>query len=160
MKKKLFVLLIVLMVLFVVSIPALADSTDNLWRYTPYLVEEKIAGNNFFITTYEEAEWFGIFNGISTEEGKVKFNTRTGAWSYKALIKFDGTVDGKSGTLNISVNGRIESGAIEWFGYWVILNGTGDLANLHGQGTWWGPGAAEWEKPGDIYYDGNYHFEP
>ncbi len=34
------------------------------------------------------------------------------------------------------------------------------VANLRGQGTWWGPGAPAPEVWGDIDYEGNYHFEP
>jgi hypothetical protein len=47
-----------------------------------------------------------------------------------------------------------------WQGNWVILSATGELAGLHGQGAWWGPGAGGPELPGLIYYDGTYHFKP
>ncbi len=82
------------------------------------------------------------------------------AWSFNAIVSFDGTVNGKSGTLKMSVVGKRPDAFADWEGKSVILSGTGELANLRGRGTWWGPGAAEEGKWGDIYYDGNYHFEP
>lgn len=41
-------------------------------------------------------------------------------------------------------------------GTWVIISGTGDLANLHGQGTWWHSrtGAT------GLEYEGQVHFDP
>ena len=60
-------------------------------------------------------------------------------------------MEGKSGTLEMSVVGKRPEGATEWEGKWVILSGTEELATLRGQGTWWGPGASEFGVWGDIY---------
>ena len=81
-------------------------------------------------------------------------------WSFKAIVSFEGYVDDKYGTLKMSVVGTRPDGLADWQGKSVILSGTGELANLRGQGTWWGPGAPAPEVWGDIYYAGNYHFEP
>ena len=162
MKKKLFVLLIVLMALALVSISALAgppEKAEGLWQYQPFILEVKEAGCNTFLTTFENGLWTGTFEGTSTEDGKVVIHCN-GAWSFNAIVSFEGSVAGKSGTMTMSVVGTRPDGLADWEGKSVILNGTGDLANLRGQGTWWGPGAPAPEVWGDIYYEGNYHFEP
>lgn len=60
------------------------------------------------------------------------------------------TVMGKTGTLLWMLNGITPEG-----GTWVIISGTGDLANLHGQGTW-SPSA----NPNVMNYEGQVHFDP
>jgi hypothetical protein len=40
-------------------------------------------------------------------------------------------------------------------GHWRILKGTGELANLHGQGTW-----AAVTPPLVYSYEGQVHFDP
>ena len=41
-------------------------------------------------------------------------------------------------------------------GTWVILSGSGDLTNIHGQGTWWHSRTG----PNGLQYEGQIHFEP
>lgn len=82
------------------------------------------------------------------------------AWRAAGLYASDGEVDGKFGTLQMSVNGKSPDVFTDWEGRWVILSGTGDLSTLHEQGTWWGPGAPDVGEWGDIYYAGRVHFEP
>ncbi len=162
MKKKLFVLLMVLLALSMVSITALAgppEKAEGLWQYQPFILDARVAGCNTFLTTFENGIWTGTFEGTSTEDGKVVIHCN-GAWSYKAIVSFEGYVDDKYGTLKMSVVGKRPDGLADWQGKSVILGGTGELANLRGQGTWWGPGAPAPEVWGDIYYEGNYHFEP
>jgi len=122
-------------------------------------LEAKEAGCNTFLKTFEEGWWSGTFNGSSTEDGTVVIHC-SGAWSFKAIVSFEGSVAGKMGTLTMSVVGSRPDGLADWEGRYVILSGTGELASLRSQGTWWGPGAPAPGEWGDIYYDGNYHFEP
>jgi hypothetical protein len=104
--------------------------------------------------------WNGTFTGSSWDEGKAVGHCN-GDWSVNEILTFDVVeVDGESGGLVMSIVGYLPAGVFEWYGHWVILEGTGDLANLRGQGNWWGPGATCETCPGQIYYDGNYHFEP
>jgi hypothetical protein len=163
MKKKMSISLIVLMALSLVALPALAgppQRAEGLWQYQPFILGVKEAGCNTFLTTFENGLWTGTFEGKSTEDGKVVIHCN-GAWSFNAIVTFSElTVDGKSGTLKMSVVGTRPDGLADWQGKSVILSGTGELANLRGQGTWWGPGAPAPEVWGDIYYEGNYHFEP
>jgi hypothetical protein len=118
-------------------------------------------GCNLFVTIHEEtADWTGLFVGSSVDEGRAVGHCN-GDWSVKEILTFeDVEVDGESGGLVMSIVGYMPAGVFEWYGQWVILEGTGDLANLHGHGNWWGPGSPGPGLPGFIEYDGYYHFEP
>lgn len=162
MKRKLVVLLIVIMVLSMGSITALAGPpapAEGLWRYQPFITGVRVSDCNTFLTTFENGVWTGTFEGTSTEDGKVVIHC-SGSWSFKASVSFEGTVEGKSGTLEMSVVGKKPDALADWEGKWVILSGTDKLESLRGQGTWWGPGAPAPEVWGDIYYLGSVHFEP
>ena len=136
------------------------DTAAGLWQYQPFLESERTAGCNTFMDTFENGVWSGTFEGTSTEDGKVVAHC-SGLWSFNAIVTFsEVTVEGHSGTLVMSVEGSWPVGESEWHGRWVILRGTDELATLRGQGTWWGPGAPDWGEWGDIYYAGNFHFEP
>jgi hypothetical protein len=165
MRKMLLTLLTVLMIslLSTLSTPVSAGPpTDvgGLWQYQPFILGVREAGCNTFLTTFENGIWTGTFEGTSTEDGKVVIHC-SGSWSFNAIVSFgEVTVDGKMGTLEMSVVGGRPDEVTDWEGKWVILSGTGDLATLRGQGTWWGPGASGPEEWGDIYYSGQIHFEP
>ena len=86
--------------------------------------------------------------------------------SGSATVKIRGTInctlDGKQGVVVMRSEGRRAAGAAEWQGQWVIVSATGALANMHGQGTWWGPGFNP-ANPGaspDVYYSGQILFAP
>ncbi len=165
MNKRLLILATVLLstLIIVLSVPAYAGPPENangLWQYTPTILAVRERGCNTFLTTSEEGIWTGTFTGNSTEDGKVVIHC-SGMWSFDAIVSFhDVTVAGKSGTLEMTVVGGRPDASSNWTGRWVILSGTGDLASLRGQGTWWGPGAHGPGTWGDIYYSGDYHFEP
>ena len=159
MKKKLFVLMIVIMALL--TSPALAGSHSEAggdWSYIVTDVDEKVAGLNTFMKTYDEGIWTGTFDGESTEIGMVVVHP-SGKTSFNGTLTFDGEVDGKTGKFTMSVVGQCcdEQG---WKGQWVILSGTDELAKLRGQGTWYGWGAGGPFVWGTVEYEGTYHFEP
>ena len=135
------------------------DTAEGLWQYQPFIESARTAGCNTFLDTFENGLWSGTFEGTSTEDGKVVIHC-SGAWSFNAIVSYVGTVNGQSGTLRMSVEGSRPDGVSEWHGRWVILGGTEELKTLRGQGTWWGPGAANPGEWGDIYYEGDIHFEP
>lgn len=162
MKTRVLMLLTMIMILSILSTPALAGppkEAEGLMRYTPTVVDVRVADGNTFLHTTEEAEWTGTFSGNSTEDGRVVIHS-SGRWSFKALGSFVGMVDGKSGTMEMSLNGTRPDESSDWKGRWVILSGTDELANLRGQGTWWGPGSAGPGHWGEISYSGRIHFEP
>lgn len=162
-KTLLLTIIIVAALLLAHSVPALAsppEDAEGLWQYQPFILGVREAGCNTFLTTFENGIWSGTFSGTSTEEGQVVIHC-SGAWSYKAIVTFQNvTVAGKSGTLEMSVVGDRPDAASDWAGKWVILGGTGELSDVRGQGTWWGPGASGVGTWGDIYYAGNIHFDP
>lgn len=131
------------------------------WLYMPTVVGTRIADGNTFRELSEVGEWSGTFEGVSTEGGTVVQHS-SGFVFFKGVVSFVGTVNGQSGTMEMSVVGSKADPTAEWEGKWVILNGTEGLATLRGQGTWSGPGynpakPTEW---GVIHYAGNVHFEP
>lgn len=166
MKKKSMVFFITVLTVTILStllVPVAyagpSEHAEGLWQYKPLILDVKEADCNTFLTTFEEGMWTGTFEGKSTEDGKVVIHC-SGAWSFKGIVSFDGEVNGKSGTLTMRAVGTRPDALTDWTGTWVIISGTGDLANLHGQGTWWGPGAPAPGVWGDIYYSGEIHFEP
>ena len=162
MKRMLLTLLTLLAILAMASVPALAGppiAAEGLWLYLPTVVSERWADGNRFLETTEVGEWSGTFEGVSTEAGHVVAHS-SGFRSFRAIVSFEGEVDGKQGTLEMSVVGKKADASSDWQGKWVILSGTGELATLRGQGTWWGPGAPGPGEWGDIHYGGQIHFEP
>ena len=166
MKKTFLTLITVFMVLSMLLIAAHAGpptTAEGLWQYIPTIEDVKVANGNTFIYTTEVGQWTGTFEGDSTEIGKVVQHS-SGLVSFKGTVSFVGNVGDKSGTLKMVAVGSKPDRlpGTEWEGTWVILSGTGDLANLRGHGTWRGPGwdpthPTEW---GNIYYSGEIHFDP
>jgi len=165
MKKKLFVLLTMIMVLSLMSIPALAGPPDNTasgdWCYE--LVDGtdvKMADGNMFILDFNDiGHWNGTFIGDSIDDGWIVIRAR-GYWFFKTTVSFDEvTVLGKTGGLEMRVNGWLPAGAefSEYEGLWVITRATGDLRGLVGRGTWDG-GPTECAGYG-VPYKGTVHFK-
>jgi hypothetical protein len=162
MKRLFIVVLTVVVVLSALATSAYAEpptDVEGMLLYTAHFVDQRVAGGNSFITTTEDATWEGAFNGSSTDECVVVVHA-SGAWYYRGLGSFEGTVQDKTGTLELLLIGSRPDGSAEWQGTWRVLSGEGELANLHGQGTWWGPGAPGFEEVGEIYYGGQIHFDP
>ena len=164
MKKKLLVLLVVVLVLSMLAIPALAGppkDASGTWYYKgakPPVIRD--ANGNQIWKIWDEGYWEGTFEGDSTDYGFVVIHSK-GHWTYKGWVVLDPvTVDDKTGSLEMRVNGSKPNAAADWTGMWVITGGTGDLKDLRGQGPWWGPGWDGTDAYGVIPYSGNYHFKP
>ena len=118
----------------------------GLWLYFPYgavpgAPAPTVRGGDTFIPSYEEGLWTGTFDGISTEIGQVVRHS-SGSMSFNSTITIEGSVEGQSGTLVMEVAGTVPPGGTGWAGTWVLLSGTGALADVRGHGDWWGPGYA------------------
>jgi hypothetical protein len=170
-KKRILVLIALMSVLLLVAAPVHATppmTASGTWCYTPAIVGERWADGNLFLDATSVDEWTGTFNSEGAGSGTVyratihKFVdfTETGPWYAQGLVTFVGTVEGKSGTLVMVFLGKRPGATADWSGgKWVILSGTDELANLRGQGTWWGPGAPAPGVQGCVDYSGNYDFE-
>jgi hypothetical protein len=72
---------------------------------------------------------------------------------------FQGCVDGRCGELEMILVTQkgLDPLARGHEGKWVVLQGTGDLDTLRGQGTF----VIQGSFPNlTLYYEGNYHFDP
>jgi len=177
MRKMLSATLIVCMVAFLSTLltpTALATKptyVSGSLAYDPVIVDSKLADGNLHLETTEVGLWFGDLVGVSWDEpcrvvihkvvfdpdgNIVNFDFR---W-YTSIATFEtATVGSKSGGLVMRLHGKDSGPGTDWHGQWVILSGTGELANLHGQGTWWGPGFPPGIPEDTIFYDGRIHFD-
>lgn len=118
------------------------------WTVVNFESTRKAGINTIYRGTSEVAA-NGTFNGTVTDAWVEIWHNQS--LNLRDWMKFNGTVDGKSGTLTIRLVGKATIPGIEWKGQWTITGGTGDLANLRGQGSWWGTGL-------DVEYSGNIQF--
>ena len=163
MRKMLLTPLIVCMVALLSTLwmPAVHATTpipvSGTVEYTFEITDERWANGHWFIEATEWETWEGDFEGTAVAFFRVGwFNFPSGPLNVWLRSTFEGTVDGKSGTLVIQLVGW-KYLPEDWYGNWVIISGTDDLANLHGQGTWGGPGFGA-EGP-DLWYEGQIHFD-
>jgi len=159
MRKKLSALLVCLVALLpILMIPAVQAtppelaSGSRIYEIT-HIEITKVAGGNTFMRVQEKGTWTGTFEGRARARFEVIVHP-AGFVTLQGQINFEGTVDGKEGTLVIKFVGKKTGEPLLWHGTWVILSGTGDLAYLHGQGTWGGLGS------GYLDYSGKIHFDP
>jgi hypothetical protein len=156
MKKMLVAMLTVVVVLSALSTSAYAGPkipAEGSWTYDPTLVSERWADGNLFMHGTDTAAWEGTFTGTSTEE-YVGVMHSSGAGFYKGTVSFEGTVEGREGTLEILYVGKSPGDFANWAGTWRIIGGGGELENLHGKGTFTNP------KMFVIAYSGQIHFHP
>jgi hypothetical protein len=115
-----------------------------------------VSGNVILVVTGNDVEWTDDLAGdglagTGTANGHFlvhNYGTPDGWFSARNIHTLEAEVDGQSGTLTI-----ISAGTTQ--GHWRILKGTGELANLHGQGTW------ETVTAPVLYsYEGRVHFDP
>lgn len=155
MKKKLIIILIVIMILSTAAIPALAKKphlkASGTWTYAPVSFTDTIVGCTLLRSMIDEGEFDGTFVGTEREVGVVTQHCN-GNWSYEGDLSFTGSVDGKTGTLEMKITGK-SANFTKWHGKWTILSGSDELENLRGHGTWRG-------APGDLTYKGHVYFEP
>jgi hypothetical protein len=135
---------------------------SGTFDYTFEIQDNRYANDHWIFEAEEYETWVGDFEGPAVSFFRVVYfnfveDPTLGPLNVWLRSDFEGTVMGKEGTLVIQLVGwRYLPG--DWYGQWVIISGTGELANLHGQGTWGGPGFGD---PGpDIWYSGQIHFSP
>jgi hypothetical protein len=138
------------------------------------------SGVGYFDYTYKivraaETASYTMLDGVEDEvwtgdiEGTAQTIWRVGV--YKDLpvedvwlpSNFTGTLLGKyEGTMVILLVGDKplleEPTATQWYGEWLVVSGTGDLANVHGKGIWWETGFRPDNGIPDSYYAGEVIF--
>jgi len=125
--------------------------------YTFEVTGMREADGNTFLYAIEWENWTGAFEGKAEAVFRVGMFSSAGFWNVWLRSTFDGTVNGKSGTAVIQLVGKKPEGE-DWYGQWVILSGTDELADLRGRGTWGGPGFGAVGP--DLWYEGKIHFKP
>ena len=167
MRKMLLTPLIVCMVALLSTLwmPAVHATTpipvSGTVDYTFEVTGMRVADGNTFLYAIEWETWMGDFEGTAVAFFRVEMFSSAGFWNVWLRSTFEGTVDGKSGTLVIQLVGKKPLGK-DWYGQWVIISGEGGLADLRGQGTWGGPGyRSDIKIPGDpdLWYEGQIHFD-
>jgi hypothetical protein len=98
----------------------------DVWKETPRGVQ--------FASGSEDGTWTGTFEGSSVDTFGAELRP-DGLWALLA-ISFEGTVLDKTGTLEILTTAVANDPDRPMRGRWTIISGTGDLANVRGQGTW------------------------
>jgi len=160
MMKRLMTIPLLLFALVLTAAPVSAGppaEANGDWSYVPFGIEVVPGpGQTTFIYGEDTGTWSGTFDGTSTEEFVIVNHANNGFNFYRGVVEFTGSVDGRFGTVTIKTNGKQDPGTVApgpglWSGHWVIVGGTGDLANLHGHGTFSGPSLF-------LDYEGQYHF--
>ena len=147
------ILLSTLLLPIVQATPSTTVGGDWKYGYTGF-ERIKSADGNQIVSVTEHGDWTGDFVGASEMVVSGVIHSK-GFITFEGVINFDGSVLDKDGTLIIRYTGVVTS-AGEIISQWVIQSGTGDLANLRGQGSFSGVG-----EPGDLFqYSGKIHFEP
>ena len=130
---------------------------SGAFDYTFEITSENWVDGHWIFEATEWEDWFGDFEGSAVSFFKVTwFNFPEGPLNVWLRSDFEGTVMGREGTLVIQLVGWRYLPE-DWAGQWVIVSGTGALANLHGQGAWGGPGFGA--SGPDIWYSGQVHFD-
>ena len=117
-------------------------------------VETKSAGNNGFLHLHGTGYFIGSISGPFTSEAYWRAH-KVGTpdqWSngHVVITISPAKIGVKTGSLVLMFNGILGGDGI-----WVIISGTGELANLHGQGTFSSTGGFP-----QIAYEGQIHFDP
>ncbi|MDX1585571.1 MAG: DUF3224 domain-containing protein [Balneolaceae bacterium] len=114
-----------------VSPPIQTTATATLLRMEPVSSVERPGGTiiNEFTSFWDvTGDWEGLFIG----ENRQTIH-RNGSITGQAFFNFEGSVLGHEGTLRIRFDGHFKKDG-SFLGKLAILSGTGELANLRGQG--------------------------
>jgi len=127
---------------------------SGTWSWTADDISIRPADGNLHISATEHDTFTGTFEG--TGEGPFKMTWHpNGFYAGSGKTVFSGTVEGHSGTCVIMWVGNTKTEGGYWDLKWMIISGTGELANLHGSGrgveTY--PGSFELELSGKIHFD-------
>jgi hypothetical protein len=126
------------------------------FNYTPEVFARVSGGESVFVDASEDEIWTGDIEGTAVSPFRLVI-TPDGAFDAWLHAEFEGTIlDEYEGTLIILSRYERPAAGAHWTGDWIILSGTGELENVQGNGTAWGPGvnAEDPEAGPDIFYSG------
>ena len=135
---------------FEMSIPDQMES----WVRRNIIVMHYWGGGGYLYGTFE-GKWIhdgmGEWDLVNLDTGIVKV---FGVWDTPDGV----TVNGVTGKINVFYWATADAATGAFQGQWVIVSGTGDLANLRGHGTMW---STETDiESGIAWYTIDYHFGP
>jgi hypothetical protein len=131
--------------------PIIVTGTVTAGSYT-ITGQKTVDGNTFLTGRYEGDTFTGTFDGTASNVFFIILNPS--GLHLLLFFAFTGTVNGIPGTLVIMFVGKGEGLGMPITGKWVILSGTGGLANLHGKLSVEGIAGVI------LTYKGNIHFDP
>jgi hypothetical protein len=159
MNRKVLVIAVALMAVAMLAVPISAvyatkpTHVEGTFVPTPgstYVTRQ--ADDNFIVEIEGPHAWTGSFEGTSYSEGRWvwhKFfdsDPENDFLRVHVVYTLNVEYDDLTGTLTILATG----------GTWTIISGTGDLANLHGQGTTYAIDPSIFL----MGYEGQVHFDP
>ena len=112
-----------------------------------YDLPQRQAGksDNVFYTFMGTQDWAGAIVGTCVHEGHAKkSSTMMGTYTFESATVTVGSV---------SKTGGLVIGGWQSDGLWRIISGTGELSNLHGQGTGENIGDSKWSYTGQLHFD-------
>ena len=118
----------------------------------PVTISTRSADGNTIVTQIQQFTDTGVISGTETDTVTFTFHA-DGTFTLRADVAFTGTVAGVPGTLTQRFQGT--GNPVSFQGQIETLGGTGELANLHGQGTFVGSSTT-----GVGTYVFHYHFDP
>src|SRR5438876_5278106 len=101
----------------------------------PVTISTRSADGNTIVTQIQKFNDTGVLSGTETDTITLTFHA-DGTFNLRADVAFTGTVAGRPGTLTQRFQGT--GTPVSFQGQIETLGGTGDLANLHGEGTFQG----------------------
>ena len=128
-------------------------SVTGTWSWWADGESFRFAGGNIFMSATEHDTFIGTFSGAGEGPFTVTIHPK-GFLTGIGRTTFSGSVGEKSGTLVIQWTGNTRALG-KWDCKWVILSGTGDLANLRGsgRGVETAPGSFLLELSGKIHFN-------
>jgi hypothetical protein len=135
--------------------PTLVSGTQEVTGSTPIADVPRGESANHVAIEWMEVTWTGDIDGDATYTGILMIhNLPSFAINIHEKIYFP-TVEvlGKSGSLTLQVSANLARGQDVF--RWTIIDGTDELANLHGNGIYWLNFAT-----GLYDYEGQVHFDP
>jgi hypothetical protein len=134
--------------------PTSVSGEQMIIGYTPIGDDPKGNSDNHVSTAMLTVEWTGDIAGVAMYEGVLMMHGETVPINIHEKIHFDAvTVLGKSGSLTLQVSANLGRGGQNVF-RWTIIDGTEELANLHGNGIYW------LDEAPFYLYEGQVHFDP